>query len=98
MCKEERFLSWLGTKAVSSRSAEISKRHLLCSCASAGNHPPCVSLAFRERTSTVMTNELAEPNQGRSVTRRRFLGLSLASGAALVAGKSDVILGADTST
>ena len=45
-----------------------------------------------------MTNELAESNQGRSVTRRRFLGLSLASGAALVAGKSDVILGADTST
>jgi pyridoxine 4-dehydrogenase len=32
------------------------------------------------------------------VTRRRFVGLSLASGAALLAGKSDVIFGADSST
>jgi aryl-alcohol dehydrogenase-like predicted oxidoreductase len=45
-----------------------------------------------------MTDELAEPIQSRSVTRRRFLGLSLASGAALLAGKTDVILAADTST
>ncbi len=45
-----------------------------------------------------MTNELPEANQGRSITRRAFIGVSLASGAALLAGKSDVILGADTST
>jgi pyridoxine 4-dehydrogenase len=45
-----------------------------------------------------MTDELAEPNQPRSVTRRRFVGISLASGAALLAGKSDIILGADKAT
>ena len=45
-----------------------------------------------------MTNECPEPGQGRSVTRRTFLGMSLASGAALFAGKSDVIFGADSST
>ena len=32
------------------------------------------------------------------MTRRRFLGISLASGAALVAGKSDVIFGAESTT
>jgi aryl-alcohol dehydrogenase-like predicted oxidoreductase len=32
----------------------------------------------------------------RGVTRRKFVGLSLASGAALLAGKSDVLLAADT--
>jgi pyridoxine 4-dehydrogenase len=45
-----------------------------------------------------MTDELAEPRQDRSVTRRRFVGLSLATGAALLAGKSDVTFAADTST
>jgi len=43
-----------------------------------------------------MTDELFQAGHGRSVTRRRFLGISLASGAALVAGKSDVIFGADS--
>ena len=43
-------------------------------------------------------DELAAGNEERNVTRRRFLGISLASGAALLAGKSDVILGADTAT
>ena len=45
----------------------------------------------------VMTDDLAEANQERSVTRRRFLGISLTSGASLLAGKSDVLLGANTS-
>jgi pyridoxine 4-dehydrogenase len=45
-----------------------------------------------------MTNGFPEPCQGRGVTRRTFLGMSLASGAALLAGKSDVILGAQSST
>jgi pyridoxine 4-dehydrogenase len=45
-----------------------------------------------------MTNEFPQPNQRRSVTRRTFLGMSLASGAALWAGKSDVIFGTDSST
>src|SRR6266850_3730411 len=43
-----------------------------------------------------MTDELFQAGHGRSVTRRRFLGITLASGAALVAGKSDVIFGADS--
>src|SRR5437016_856178 len=43
-----------------------------------------------------MTDELFQAGHGRSVTRRRFLGISLAGGAALVAGKSDVIFGADS--
>src|SRR6266404_3161480 len=43
-----------------------------------------------------MTDELFQAGHGRSVTRRRFLRISLASGAALVAGKSDVIFGADS--
>jgi len=46
----------------------------------------------------VMTDDFAGANQERSVTRRRFLGMSLASGAALVAGKSDAIFGADKAT
>jgi pyridoxine 4-dehydrogenase len=44
-----------------------------------------------------MRDRLAAANQERSVTRRVFLGLSVASGAALLTGKSDVILGADRS-
>src|SRR5437762_935510 len=43
-----------------------------------------------------MTTEF--PEQRRGVTRRTFLGMSLASGAALLAGKSDVIFGAQSST
>src|SRR5437763_8693256 len=43
-----------------------------------------------------MTDELFQAGHRRSVTRRRFLGISLASGAALVAGKSDVIFGTDS--
>jgi pyridoxine 4-dehydrogenase len=46
----------------------------------------------------MMTNGFPEPCQGRGVTRRTFLGMSLASGAALLAGKSDVIFGAQSST
>ena len=45
-----------------------------------------------------MTDGLFQAGHGRSVTRRRFLGISLASGAALVAGKSDVIFGAESTT
>ena len=45
-----------------------------------------------------MTNGFPEPCQGWGVTRRTFLGMSLASGAALLAGKSDVIFGAQSST
>ncbi len=45
-----------------------------------------------------MTDDLAAANQERGVTRRRFLGISLISGASLLAGKSDVLLGANTST
>ncbi|PYK23878.1 MAG: oxidoreductase [Verrucomicrobia bacterium] len=45
-----------------------------------------------------MTDELAELNETRSLTRRRFLGISLAGGAALLAGKTDLALGAETST
>src|SRR5437763_14665180 len=44
------------------------------------------------------TTESPEPPQRRSVTRRMFLGMSLASGAALLAGKSNVIFGAQSST
>src|SRR5580765_1493154 len=46
----------------------------------------------------VMTDGLAARNQERGVTRRKFVGITLASGAALLAGKSDVILGANTAT
>ena len=46
----------------------------------------------------VMTDELATRNQEPGVTRRRFVGITLASGAVLLAGKSDVILGANTAT
>src|SRR5437660_1367892 len=45
-----------------------------------------------------MTAEFPEQHQRRSVTRRTFLGTSLASGAALLAGKSDVIFGANSTT
>ena len=45
-----------------------------------------------------MSDDLAKSNQQCDVTRRRFLGISLASGAALLAWKSDVIVGAETST
>jgi aryl-alcohol dehydrogenase-like predicted oxidoreductase len=45
-----------------------------------------------------MTDEFSQPDHMRSVTRRRFVEISLVSGAALVVGKSDVIFGADSST
>ncbi len=48
-----------------------------------------------------MADDSLEPKQKRidnGVTRRTFLGMSLASGAALFAGGSDVIFGADSST
>ena len=45
-----------------------------------------------------MRTEFPEQHQRRGVTRRTFLGMSLASGAALLAGKSDVIFGAQSST
>ena len=45
-----------------------------------------------------MTDESADPKQKPSVTRRTFLDTTLASGAALLAGGSDVIFGADPST
>jgi pyridoxine 4-dehydrogenase len=45
-----------------------------------------------------MENEFSERNQRRSVTRRAFIAVSLASGAALWAGKSNVIFGAQSST
>ena len=45
-----------------------------------------------------MKDERATADRERSLTRRRFIGVSLASGVALFAGKSDVLLGADTST
>src|SRR5919204_6584965 len=46
----------------------------------------------------MITDEFPEPKQERGVTRRRFLGISLASSAALWAGKSDVMFGANSST
>ena len=45
-----------------------------------------------------MTDEFPKSNEERVVTRRRFLGTSLTTGAALLAGKSDVIFGAQSST
>ena len=45
-----------------------------------------------------MTNDSLGCNQKPGVTRRTFLGATLASGAALLAGGSDVIFGADSST
>src|SRR5437016_13908709 len=46
----------------------------------------------------MMTDEFPQPDQGPGVSRRRFLRTSLAGGAALLAGKSDVIFGAQSST
>jgi pyridoxine 4-dehydrogenase len=45
-----------------------------------------------------MTTEFPEQHQRRGVTRRTFLGMSMASGAALLARKSDLIFGAQSST
>src|SRR2546428_950570 len=45
-----------------------------------------------------MTEEVPQPKQGPGVAGRRFLRTSLAGGAALLAGKSDVIFGAQSST
>jgi pyridoxine 4-dehydrogenase len=42
-----------------------------------------------------MTDELSEQKRACSVTRRRFLETTLATGTAVFAGKSDVIFGAD---
>src|SRR5262245_19740311 len=46
----------------------------------------------------VMKDEPATGTREGSLTRRRFMGISLTSGAALFAGKSDVLPGADAST
>src|SRR6266513_2610087 len=44
-----------------------------------------------------MRDEFPEPTQLQAVSRRRFLQISLVGGATLLAGKSNVIFGADTS-
>ena len=53
---------------------------------------------FANVLPAAMTDEFSQPAHMRSVTRRRFVEISLASGAALVVGKSDIIFGADSST
>jgi hypothetical protein len=58
----------------------------------------CVESGFRERTLRVMADESLEAKQKPSVTRRTFLGTTLAGGAALFAGGSRAIFGADSST
>jgi pyridoxine 4-dehydrogenase len=45
-----------------------------------------------------MRDRLTAADRERSVTRRRFLGISIATGAALLAGKPDLICGANTTT
>src|SRR5437764_4188267 len=45
-----------------------------------------------------MRDSLVVADQARSVTRRRFLGISVATGAALLAGKHDLICGPNTTT
>src|SRR5215831_9008149 len=45
-----------------------------------------------------MHDSASDRNEKASVTRRKFVGITLASGAALLAGKSDVIRGAATAT
>ena len=45
----------------------------------------------------MLRDEFPKPNEERNVTRRKFVAVSLASGAAILAGKSGVIFGADTS-
>jgi pyridoxine 4-dehydrogenase len=71
---------------------------LVSSCVSEGHHLLELKTVFTNVRLRVMREQLAAANRERSVTRRRFLGISLASSAALLAGKSDVILGAATST
>src|SRR6476659_431782 len=53
---------------------------------------------FMNVSPCVMPEEFVARTQELGVTRRRFMGITLASGAALLAGKSAVILGADTGT
>src|SRR6266550_3308753 len=43
-----------------------------------------------------MADDFLEPNEKPSVTRRRFLGTTLASGAALLAGRAAIVLGANS--
>jgi aryl-alcohol dehydrogenase-like predicted oxidoreductase len=45
-----------------------------------------------------MHDSASDRNEGVRLSRRKFVGITLASGAALLAGKSDVIPGADTET
>jgi pyridoxine 4-dehydrogenase len=45
-----------------------------------------------------MRDSLTAADRERTVTRRRFLGISIATGAALLAGKPDLICGANTTT
>jgi pyridoxine 4-dehydrogenase len=45
-----------------------------------------------------MRDSLVVADQERNVTRRRFLGISVATGAALLAGKHDLICGPNTTT
>ncbi len=46
----------------------------------------------------LMRDDLAAANRERLVTRRRFLGIGLASGVSLLAGKSELLLGAGAAT
>jgi pyridoxine 4-dehydrogenase len=71
-----------------------SSRHVV------GLHDPArVDSDLRERTLRAQMQDSASgQNEKPDVTRRRFVGISLATGAALLTGKSDVVFGADAST
>ena len=75
-----------------------------CRCAAgstAAKPRACIDGGFRERTLRVMAAKSSNTKQKRvdsGITRRTFLGMSLGTGATLLAGGSAPILGAASST
>ena len=98
-CAKQKDFRHGGTRRRHCDFREKSRRRIRCCDARAkGIIALHLKTVFMNVSPRVMTDELAARNQERGVTRRKFVGISLASGAALLAGKSDVILGADTAT
>src|SRR5436190_9410645 len=98
-CAKQRDFRHGGTRRRHCDFRKKSRRRIRCCDARAkGIIALHLKTVFMNVSPRVMTDELAGRNQERGVTRRRFVGITLASGAALLAGKSDVILGANTAT
>src|SRR5258708_28341974 len=98
-CGKQRDFRHGGTRRRHCDLRKKSRRRIRCSDARAkGIIALHLKTVFMNVSPRVMTDELAARNQERGITRRRFVGITLASGAALLAAQADLIISSAPST